>query len=79
MEKNWESLSKKLNREIYRSSEIIEALLNEENNNIVEKSHWWKFLSTISGLPVEKLIQETKKIKQVKNILTILSQRRKGI
>ena len=67
MEKNWESLSKKLNREIYRASEIIEALLNEENNNIVEKSHWWKFLSTISGLPVEKLIQETKKIKLVKN------------
>ena len=70
MENDWPSISEKLKKEINDTDGahvIIEALLNEKDVDkraLDEKSHWWKFLSKISSIPVEKLKQKAKKIKE---------------
>lgn len=70
MENDWPSISEKLKEEINDTDGahvIIEALLNEKDGDkrsLDEKSHWWKFLSKISSIPVEKLKRKAKKIKE---------------
>jgi len=70
MENDWTSISEKLKKEISDTDGahvIIEALLNEKDDDksaLDEKPHWWKFLSKISSIPVEKLKQKAKKIKE---------------
>ena len=70
MENDWPSISEKLKEEINDTDGahvLIEALLNEKDVDkraLDEKSHWWKFLSKISSIPVEKLKQKAKKIRE---------------
>ena len=67
MTTKWDEISFKLNEEVDRTYELFEALLIEEDKDNVEKSHWWEFLSTLSGISIEELKQQAKLIYEKDN------------
>ncbi len=62
----WSEVSEKLNDKVDRADEVIEPLLNEDLNDI-EISHWWNFLSKLSGIPRDELIKNAIEIKESKD------------
>lgn len=60
---NWSYISEELDDEVCLTYDIIESLLNEHTNDI-EVLHWWNFLSEISCVPCDELMQHARKIKE---------------
>lgn len=62
MKTMWHEVSTKLYKEVDRAYALFEGLLNGEKNSVLEKEHWWKFLSVMSNVPIEQLKVQAKVI-----------------